>query len=71
MDKLAEILLANSLEAERRPAQVKKWEDSKLTHVAVASRNQITTRFLRWRQVQRELVEARTAELRRTVRTNL
>ena len=45
LDRLVEILLTNSLEAERRHAQIKKWEGSKLTHISTASRNAIATRF--------------------------
>ena len=50
LDRLVEILLTNSLEAERRHAQIKKWEGSKLTHIATASRNAIVKRYLVWRE---------------------
>ena len=71
LDKLAEIVFANSLEAERRHAQVKQWESSKLTHVSTASRNAITTRFLRRRQQQVDLIEASGRALQKQVRTNV
>ena len=71
IDRLAEIMLANSLEAERRHAQVNKLEGSKLTHIATASRNAISMRFLRWRQEQSQLIDSCTNELRKVVRTNL
>jgi hypothetical protein len=71
LDRLVEILLTNSLEAERRHAQIKKWEGSKLTHISTASRNAIATRFLRWRQVQCDLLAATEREIQKLVRTNL
>ena len=71
IDRLAEIMLANSLDAERRHAQVKKWEGSKLTHIATASRNAISMRFLRWRQEQSQLIDSCTNEIRKVMRTNL
>lgn len=69
--RLAEIVLANSLDAERRHAEVKQWEGSKLTHIATASRNALTARFLRWRQQQSDLIEAALMQLRRSLRTNV
>ena len=47
LNKLATIMLSNSLEAERRAAQTKKWEGSDLTHIATASRSAISARHLR------------------------
>ena len=70
-NRLAEVLLANSLAAERASAQVKKWETSKLTHIAIASRNAMTTRFLRWRVAQCEAIEAALKKLRKAERTNV
>ena len=70
-DRLCEILLANSLAAERRHAEIKQWERSKLTHIATASRNAIAMRFLRWRAEQCKLIESCTNDLRRAVRSNL
>ena len=37
--------LCHSLAAERRAAETKKWEQSKVTHIATASRNMICVRF--------------------------
>ena len=71
LDRLVEILLTNSLEAERRHAQVKKWETSKLAHLATASRNAIATRLLRGRQMQCDLLAATEREMQKLVRTNL
>ena len=70
-NRLAEVMLANSLAAERASAQVKKWETSKLTHIAIASRNAMTTRFLRWRVAQCEAIEAALKKLRKAERTNV
>ena len=46
-DKICEACLATSLPVERRHAEIKKWEASKLTHIATASRNAIQMRYLR------------------------
>ena len=70
-DRVAEILLANSLDSERRHAEIKQWERSKLTHIATASRNAISMRFLRWRTEQCTLIESYTKNLRKAVRSNL
>ena len=70
-DRPVEILLTNSLEAERRHAEIKKWGSSKLTHISTASRNAITTRVLRWRQGQCDLLAAAQREIQKLVRTNL
>ena len=70
-DKLAEVLLSNSLEAERHHAQVKQWEGSKLTHIATASRNKIARRYLRWRDEMCDLIRCHATDFRKAVRTNL
>ena len=71
LDRLAAILLTNSLEAERRHAQVKKWEGSKLTHISRASGNAIATRFLRWRQLHCELFARTERDIQKLVRSNV
>ena len=71
LDGICLVAMANSLPVERRHSEVKKWEASKLTHIAAASRNAIAMRFLRWRGEQCLLVDAKQKELRRSVRTNL
>lgn len=48
-DILVTLQFSQSLAAERRHAEVKQWEGSKLSHIATASRNAIATRYLRWR----------------------
>ena len=70
-DRLAEVTLANSLPAERRHAEIKQWERSKLSHLATASRNAIAMRFLRWRSEQSKLVESYAMTLRKALRTNV
>ena len=71
LDRLAAILLTNSLEAERRHAQVKKWEGSKLTHISRASGNAIATRFLRWRQLHCQLLARTERDVQKLVRSNV
>ncbi len=34
LNRLAELLMVHSLDVERRHAEVKKWESSKLKHIA-------------------------------------
>ena len=68
---LCELLLANSLAAERRHAEVKRWTASKLAHIGTASRNAIRMRFLQWREAQCNILDARSKELRTAVRSNL
>ena len=59
LDKLAELLLANALPAERKFAEVKQWEGSKLSHIASASRDAIATRYMRWRDGMCDALEYR------------
>ena len=46
-DRLAEMLLANSLSVERKHADCKQWEGSVLSHLGSASRDAIATRYLK------------------------
>ena len=71
IDRLVQILLATSLEVERRHAQIKKWETSKVTHIATASRNAIAMRFLRWRKLQCDLLASAERDVKKITRTNL
>ena len=71
LDGICLVTMASSLPVERRHAEIKKWESSKLTHIAAASRNAIAMRFLRWREVQCRQVEAKQKDLRRTVRSHV
>ena len=71
LDGICEVVMASSLPVERRHNEIKKWEASKLTHIASASRNAIVMRFLKWREEQCQTLDAKQKELRRVVRTNL
>ena len=71
VDKLCELTFATSLAVERAHAEVKKWEASKLTHIATASRNAIHMRFLKWREEECRRIADKQRALRRAVRTNL
>ena len=71
LDKLCEIVMGSSLPVERAHSEVKKWEASKLTHIAVASRNMILMRFLKWREEECRKILAKQQALRRVARTNL
>lgn len=71
LDRLVEVLLTTSLEVERRHAQIKKWEGSKLVHIANASRNAIATRFLRWRTQQCDRLAKLERSMQKLLRTNL
>ena len=65
LEQLGIVTLASSLPVERAHAETKKWEGSKLTHIAVASRNAICMRFLKWREEQCLLVASKRQALRR------
>ena len=70
-EEMCVVTLATSLPVERRHNEIKKWEASKLTHIASASRNAIAMRFLKWREEHCHTLHAKQAALRRAVRTNL
>ena len=71
LDRLVEVLLTTPLEAERRHAQINKWEGSKLMHIANAPRNAIATRFLRWRTQHCDHLAKLERGMHKLVRTNL
>ena len=52
LGELRDIAMASSLPVERAHSEVKKWEAPRLTHIAVASRNAICMRFLKWGEEQ-------------------
>ena len=71
LELLLNSLMTTTLEVERRHAQVKRLETSKLTHVASASRNAILRRYqARLARLRAVLATAR-AEGRRASRTNM
>ena len=67
LENMCEILCSNSLPAERAHTTIKKGERSKLTQIAVASRNQIAMQFLKWREKQCLLLQDQQKALRRQV----
>ena len=67
LENMCETLCSNSLPAERAHATIKKGERSKLTQIAVASRNQIAMQFLKWREKQCLLLQDQQKALRRQV----
>ena len=69
-DRLAEMLLANSLSVERKHADCKQWEGSVLSHLGSASRDAIATRYLKWRTVMVDALALHAKALRKTIRTN-
>ena len=64
LENIANELFCNSLDAERRAAQVKKWESTKVTHIATASLNNLCARFTRQRQEQSLAIDAAMKRLR-------
>ena len=61
----------HSLEAERRHAEIKNWESSKLKHITTASRNAIIKRHLMEREAKCDLLAAARRELHKLARTNV
>ena len=71
LELLLNSLMTTTLEVERRHAQVKRLETSKLTHVASASRNAILRRCQARLARLRAVLAAARAEGRRASRTNM
>ena len=65
LEDVANGLLCHSLEVERRGAQVKHWESSKVTHIATASCNNICVRFAKEREAKALAIEAAMEKLRK------
>jgi hypothetical protein len=65
LEELFQGATATSLDVERRHAQAKRWERSRLTHVANASRNAILTRYQRVRAATGAAVHAANLEVHR------
>ena len=57
--------LATSLPAERRHAEAKRWETSKVTHIATASRDMMCARHAKHREARALALEAAAREVRR------
>ena len=71
LNRLTQLLMVHSIDAERRHAEVKKWESSKLKHITTAPRNAIIKRHLRWRQEQCDLLTSLQAEINKLTRTHV
>ena len=63
--------MISSLPVERRHAELKRWETSRLVHVATASRNALLNRFLRQRTTASELLAAARKEVERLNRMGI
>ena len=52
LEQICREILCHSLDVERRAAQAKHWETSKITHIATASRNTICVRYAMEREAK-------------------
>ena len=71
LQQICNQLLCHSLDVERKVAQVKLWETSKVTHIATASQNNICARFAKDREekslaIGHALTALRKAKMRRS-----
>ena len=71
LEQIANELLTNSLDAERRAAQVKRWESANFTHIATASLNNICARFAKDREKKSLAIDAALKRLRRVRKTRV
>ena len=65
LELISHELFLHSLEVERRAAQVKQWEGSKVTHIATASCNNICVRFAKERETKALAIEDAMEKLRK------
>ena len=65
LEQISHELFLHSLEVERRAAQVKQWEGSKVTHIATASCNNICVRFAKERDAKALAIEEAIEKLRK------
>ena len=65
LEEICDKLLCHSLDAERKAAQVKKWESRKVTHIATASLNNICARFAKEREAKSLAIERAILKLRK------
>ena len=65
LEQIANDLLSHSLDAERRAAQVKHWESTKVTHIATASLNNICARFAHERENKSLAIDAALKRLQK------
>ena len=71
LEQIANDILSHSLDAERRAAQVKRWESTKVTHIATASLNNICARFAKEREKKSLAIDAALKRLRRARKTRV
>ena len=65
LEQICKELLCHSLDVERKVAQVKLWESSKVTHIATASQNNICARFAKDREEKSEAIDRAFKALRK------
>ena len=68
LEQLSKKLLCHSLDVERKVAQVKLWESSKVTHIATASQNNICVRFAKEREEKSVAIDHALKALRKAKR---
>ena len=68
LNQIADQLLVHSLDAERKAAQTKRWESTKVTHIATASLNNISVRFAKQRESKSLAIEQALQKLRQVQR---
>ena len=62
-NQLAVVFLAHSMSVERRHAELKQWEGSKVIHLSQASGNAIHNRYLRWQQRSCDAIAIRVRDV--------
>ena len=70
LEQICNQLLCHSLDAERKAAQVKRWESNKVRDIATASMNNICARFCKEREAKALAIEDAARRLRRLRRVN-
>ena len=65
LEQICKKLVCHSLDVERKAAQVKRWETTKVTHIATASQNNISARFAKEREEKSLAIERALKALRR------
>ena len=69
LEQICHKLLCHSLDAERKAAQVKKWESRKVTHIATASLNNICARFSKEREAKSLAIQRAILKFRKVQKT--
>ena len=68
LEQLCKKFVCHSLDVERKVAQVKLWETSKVTHIATASQNNICARFAKDREEKSVAIDHALKALRKAKR---